>query len=239
MELKTMRRLIIVLGILSPLAIFLPFLTYLGDISIFIFSFGLLCLIVLIALVILYRKRGKRSVPTELRLTASPTVIMADGTSRSTLTVELLNTEGNPTSTTKDIKVSLETTLGKVSSSIIIKKDDASGKVMIISSEEAGIATITATSNGLKGTSTEVTLLKKEIEEKKEERVEKSKEEVEIKVRRYCMHCGAQMLPEAKFCSMCGKQPPSGLNVKVCKNCGEVIPEISRFCSNCGAYQPE
>jgi len=238
MELKTMRRLIIVLGILSPLAIFLPFLDHLGDISIFIFSFGLLCLIVLIALVILYRKRGK-SVPTELRLTASPTVIIADGKSRSTLTVELLNAEGNPTSTTKDIKVSLETTLGKVSSSIIIKKDNESRKVMIISSEEAGIATITATSNGLKGTSTEVTLLKKEIKEKKEERVEKSKEEVEIKVRRYCMHCGAQMLPEAIFCSMCGKQPPSGLNVKICKNCGEVIPKISGFCSNCGAYQPE
>jgi len=235
MDQKTIRRITIVLGILS-LAIFLPFLTNLGDMSFFIFGFGVLCLLVLIALVILSRRRGKR-IPTELRLTASPSVITADGKSRSTLTVELLNAEGNPTSSTKDINVSLETTLGKVSNSIIIRKADASGKVMIISSEEAGIATITASSNGLKGTSTEVTLLKKEIEEKKEERVEKSK--VEIKVQRYCMHCGAQMLPEAIFCSMCGKQPPSGLNVKVCKNCGEVIPEISRFCSNCGAFQPE
>lgn len=45
----------------------------------------------------------------------------------------------------------------------------------------------------------------------------------------YCAACGADLLPRASFCRICGKPVP-----RVCAACGKVLPGNSSFCPGCG-----
>lgn len=59
-----------------------------------------------------------------------------------------------------------------------------------------------------------------------------------VVARRFCMHCGAQMLSTGAACPRCNKQPMSGIDTRVCPNCNAVIPTLAKFCKDCGAGQP-
>jgi predicted nucleic acid-binding Zn ribbon protein len=45
-----------------------------------------------------------------------------------------------------------------------------------------------------------------------------------------CIHCGAQIPEDSKFCSNCGKTP-----YPVCPKCGAKISGDPRFCNSCGS----
>lgn len=49
---------------------------------------------------------------------------------------------------------------------------------------------------------------------------------------RHCIHCGAQLSPNAKFCPECGK-PAASENL--CPKCGAKLPASGKFCPECGA----
>ena len=49
---------------------------------------------------------------------------------------------------------------------------------------------------------------------------------------RHCIHCGAQLSPNAKFCPECGKPTASE---DVCPKCGAKLPASGKFCPECGA----
>lgn len=48
---------------------------------------------------------------------------------------------------------------------------------------------------------------------------------------RHCIHCGAQLSPNAKFCPECGK-PAASENL--CPKCGAKLPASGKFCPECG-----
>ncbi len=59
-----------------------------------------------------------------------------------------------------------------------------------------------------------------------------------VGLRRFCMHCGFQMMTTDISCGRCHRSPPSGVDTKVCPNCTAVIPALAKFCRDCGAGQP-
>lgn len=46
-----------------------------------------------------------------------------------------------------------------------------------------------------------------------------------------CIHCGAQITEDSRFCSECGKEIPQD---SVCPHCGASVGESDAFCQNCG-----
>lgn len=174
---------------------------------------------VAVALILKMRKpKEKIPEPTAIRLTADPSEILGDGKSTSKIKVELIDDEGKLVQAPRDIEVKLRTTLGKITSSIVIPKGSTTGLAKLTSTTESGNAKITAEAKGLRDVSIDVTFIEK---------------------KRYCMHCGARMPLDAEVCPKCGRMPPSGVDVKVCKNCGAIIPVAAKFCSDCGASQAE
>jgi hypothetical protein len=59
-----------------------------------------------------------------------------------------------------------------------------------------------------------------------------------VGIRRFCMHCGFQMMSTDAACARCHRQPPSGVDTRVCPNCNAVVPALAQFCKDCGAGQP-
>ncbi len=48
-----------------------------------------------------------------------------------------------------------------------------------------------------------------------------------------CSKCGAEILPNAKFCTNCGERVEAPKN-RICSKCGEKLAEGVKFCTNCG-----
>jgi len=57
--------------------------------------------------------------------------------------------------------------------------------------------------------------------------------------KRYCIYDGSRMPVSVNRCRFCGREPPSGVDVKACPNCGKTIPAVAYYCSVCGASQNE
>lgn len=171
------------------------------------------------AVILLMKRKPKEKVPrpTMLRIHADPTELLSDGKSTSTITIELLDDEGNSIQALENMEIRLSTNLGRITSPITILKGEATGKATLTSSTEFGKVTLTAVGRGLKRATTSLEFVEK---------------------KRYCMHCGTRMSLEDNLCPKCGRAPPSGVDVKVCPNCGEVIPTVAKFCNACGAKQP-
>ncbi|MDI9644358.1 MAG: zinc-ribbon domain-containing protein [Candidatus Verstraetearchaeota archaeon] len=153
--------------------------------------------------------------PTALRLSSSKKEIFADGKSSAEITVELIDSQGNPVSSDTDREVRLTTTDGSIQPTVTIPKGAASTKASLSSSMRVGEVTVSATTRDLSAQ-----ILVKFVEKK-----------------RYCMVCGQRMPLDAKTCPSCGNAPPSGADTKTCPNCGAVIPIVAKFCSECGASQ--
>ncbi len=181
-------------------------------------------LIVVAAVVIWYflkKRKPKEKVPepARIKLTAEPTELMADGTSTSTLTIELLDYEGKPVAALADTEISIVSSLGKVTKHIVkIPKGKGTEQTGLVASKEAGTATVSADAKNLDRAVVAVVFLEK---------------------KRYCMHCGSKMAFVAKRCPECDKSPPAGVDTKTCKNCEAVIPAVAKFCAECGASQPK
>jgi len=179
---------------------------------------------VAVAGVVVYkiRKRPKKQptpAPKMLRIQAEPRELLADGKSKSTITLQLLDEKGTPIAASEDIQISLTSTRGSVEKpTITIPKGKEEEKTFLVSSVINGPVTLSADAKGLKGITMSLNFLEK---------------------KRYCMHCGTIMPFTAKLCQKCGKAPPAGVDTKVCRNCSSVVPVVAKFCSECGAGQPE
>ncbi len=180
--------------------------------------------IIVAAVVVWYflkKRKPKEKVPkpVKLRITAEPTEMLADGKTKSVITVELLDEEGNPVPALANTEIKLITTKGKIEKPIVkIPRGKELEKTLLVSPKEAGTATLSAKVEDLESTSTTVTFMEK---------------------KRYCMLCGTKVPFTSKRCPECGKSPPAGVDTKACKNCNAVIPVVAKFCSECGASQPK
>jgi YVTN family beta-propeller protein len=178
------------------------------------------------AIVYKMRKRPKKPpltppppAPTKLMIQAEPTEILADGKTKSTITVQLQDDSNRLMAALADTEVKITTTLGTLETPVVrIPKGKDTEKTVITSSTESGLVTVSASGLGLKTMSTTINFLEK---------------------KRFCMHCGALIPFRATRCPKCGRTPPAGLDTKVCKNCNAVVPVVAKFCSECGAGQPE
>ena len=167
----------------------------------------------------LLKRRKKPAAPSQLRITAEPVNIVADGETRSVITLQLLDKKGNPISAIADTQVKISAAKGKLENSIlVVPKGKEVEQTVIVSSRETGQVPVSAEADGLKGVTITLNFLEK---------------------KRYCMHCGAIMPSKAKACQNCGKTPPAGVDTKVCQNCKAVIPIVAKFCSECGSGQKE
>jgi len=157
--------------------------------------------------------------PSLVTIKAEPIEVPADGKSRSTLTIELLDKEGKPIPAPADTEVTLAATKGKLETPVVtIPKGKETEQTVLVSSRESGPVTVSVDAGNLRSLSITLSFVEKA---------------------RYCMHCGTRMLVTATSCPKCAKSPPSGVDTKLCRNCNAVIPAVARFCSECGAGQPE
>lgn len=157
--------------------------------------------------------------PSRLGIRADPQEIVADGKSTSTITIELLDKEGNPMAAIADTGVRLTSTKGTLGSQEIrIPRERDKESTVLVSSTETGPVTLSADASGLQSISITLNFVEK---------------------KRFCMHCGFLVPTRATRCPKCGKAPPAGVDTRVCKNCGAVIPIVAKFCSECGAGQME
>lgn len=175
-----------------------------------------LLVIIAIIFIIWYLRRAPPAAQT-LELLPGANAIQADGTSAVKITIRLKS--GNKYLTLPEGQtINLQTTLGSISSPVIVPRGAGSATAVLIAGTTDGVAEITATSGKARG-QCNVTL--------------------KGMAKRFCMHCGAQMSANAPQCPRCGMAPPSGVDVRACVNCGTVIPELAKFCHKCGAAQPE
>ena len=165
---------------------------------------GVLVPVVLIGAVIFYLKKKKRPpppvipiktvkpptppTPTQLRLSADPLTIVADDTSKSTLTLQLLDREDKPACATTDVEVKLFASKGKLAKpTITLLKGTSSAKTFITASREQGSVLVSASVEGLR--SGEVAL------NFKEEAL-------------HCLYCGSITTSLYEPCPKCGRIPP-------------------------------
>ena len=175
--------------------------------------------IVIVALLLLnFLKRPKKpQAPAQIKVTAEPVNLVANGEEKSVITLQLLDKNGEPMSAPTDTTVKVTAAKGKLEPSIItIPKGKDAEKTILISSTEAGPVPVSADAEGLKSITITLNFTPRT---------------------RYCMHCGTQMSIKDKACRNCGKAPPAGADTKTCANCEAVIPVIAKFCSECGAGQ--
>jgi len=79
-----------------------------------------------------------------LKLSADPTEILADGKSRSVITIEIEDQKGRPIPVPKEIAVVVETNIGEMDSTARISAGNASTTSVLISSGSGGTATVKA-----------------------------------------------------------------------------------------------
>ena len=170
------------------------------------------------AILFLKMRKPKEKVPepTVIRLTSDKNELYGDGKSTTTIKIELLDEEGKAVPTPNDLEVNLTTNMGHLPKTVVIPAGESRGTVTLMSSTDTGNVKVMATAKNLKNGLLNLTFIEK---------------------KRYCMHCGARMPPDAERCPVCGKMPPSGKDVKKCPNCGAIIPATAKFCSECGAKQ--
>jgi RNA polymerase subunit RPABC4/transcription elongation factor Spt4 len=178
--------------------------------------------IIFFAAIIIYKwlKRPKKPLkPAQLRITAEPANIVADGRTKSVITLQLIDKSGNPIAALKDTQVRISALGGKLEkNTVVVPRGKTGEQTAIVSSVETGQVPVSAVAKGLRSAETTLNFIEK---------------------KRYCMHCGAIMPPKAKACQNCGKSPPAGVDTKVCHNCKSVIPVVAKFCSECGTAQKE
>jgi PKD repeat protein/ribosomal protein L40E len=182
---------------------------------------AVIIIIIVISAVIafLLLRKPKKPVPTQLRITAEPANIVADGQTKSIITLQLLDKNGKPIPAMADTQVQISATNGKLEKpTVVVPKGKDAEKTAIVSSREPGEVPVKAKAEGLKSVTITLNFTEKT---------------------RYCMHCGAIMPPRAKACEKCGKAPPAGVDTKVCHNCKSVIPVVAKFCSECGTGQKQ
>jgi RNA polymerase subunit RPABC4/transcription elongation factor Spt4 len=168
-------------------------------------------------LLLSWNMQPEMPVPAKVELKAEPEEIVADGRSKSFITIQLLDKKGKPIPAPDDTEVKLTTTGGKLESAFVkIPKGKEKAETVLISSRESGKIDLAADASGLDSIDIKLNFTEKP---------------------RYCMHCGAMMALNAKACQNCGKTPPAGVDTKTCPNCGSVIPVVAKFCSECGAGQ--
>jgi RNA polymerase subunit RPABC4/transcription elongation factor Spt4/energy-converting hydrogenase Eha subunit A len=156
--------------------------------------------------------------PSQIRVTADPTNIVADGATKSVITLQLVDENGNPIAAMADIPIKITATKGKLENPMItIPRGKDSEKAVLISSTDAGPAPVSIEPEGLKSITITLNFTGRA---------------------RYCMNCGTKMEPGAKVCRNCGRAPLAGIDTKNCPNCEAVIPIAAKFCSECGAGQP-
>jgi Tol biopolymer transport system component/chitodextrinase len=179
----------------------------------------IIAVVVLVWFFFLKKRQPKEKAPkpAKIRVTVDPNELFADGNSKSSITIELLDKEGNPVPANSDTEIKLNSTMGKIEKPLTkIPKGKDKGQSILVSSKSAGDVTLSADAKGLEGTTITVTFKEKT---------------------RYCMHCGSKMPFAAKKCPICQKFPPSGVDTKSCQFCGTVIPAVAKFCADCGARQ--
>jgi len=167
-----------------------------------------------------WKKRPKKlPMPSQLRITADPTTLIADGETKSIITMQLLDKNGNPMSALADTQVRVNAGKGTMEDSVVtIPKGKDMEQTVLVSSKEAGAVPVSAMAEGLKSITITLNFLERP---------------------RYCMHCGTQMASKARACKNCGLMPPAGADTKVCPNCDSVIPIVAKFCGECGTGQKE
>jgi RNA polymerase subunit RPABC4/transcription elongation factor Spt4 len=155
--------------------------------------------------------------PAKVEIKADPKEIIADGRSKSFITIQLLDKKGKPIAAPDDTEVKLTTTSGKLESAVVkILKGKEKAETVLISSRETGKIDLAADASGLESIDIKLNFTQKP---------------------RYCMHCGTMMTLNAKACQNCGKTPLAGVDTKACPNCESVVPVAAKFCSECGAGQ--
>jgi YVTN family beta-propeller protein len=166
------------------------------------------------------RKRPEKpSTPTKLKIQTEPTEIIADGKSKSTITVQLLDKKGQPIAAMADTEVKLTTTGGKIESPVIkIPKGKDTGTTTLTSSMQSGEVTLLAAATKLKRKRAHIIFSERA---------------------RFCMGCGNRMAVKEATCKKCGTSPTqfAGPETKKCEACDTTIPSAAKFCSECGAKQ--
>ena len=167
----------------------------------------------------LRKKPKKLQGPVQLKVTAQPVNIVANGEEKSVITLQLLDKNGNPMQALSDTAIKITAAKGKVEPAVVtIPKGKDTEKTMIVSSTDIGPVPVSAAAEGLKSITITLNFMGRT---------------------RYCMNCGTKMEPDDKTCRNCGKAPLAGVDTKNCSNCGSVIPIAAEFCSECGAGQKD
>ena len=106
---------------------------------------GIVVAVVVVLLVYRFLKKPKVSKPAKLILTAEPANLVADGKSQSVLTLQLLDSKGNPMPAPTDIQVLISAEKGRlVNPSVVIPKGKDMEKTIIVSSKESGTVPVSA-----------------------------------------------------------------------------------------------
>jgi PKD repeat protein len=169
-----------------------------------------------------------------LWIQAEPEQIIADGKSKSTISVQLQDRKGKPMEAAEDIGATLTTKppLGRIENpKPSISKGKDSALTSLVSpkdiDEETKVIELLAVAEGLKGHKTKITLLK---------------------LSRYCMGCGTKLSVEAQRvgeCEICRRKVTDfrGTPLWTCKECTRKGREThnpfnAKFCPECGASKP-
>lgn len=156
--------------------------------------------------------------PTKVEIKADPKELIADGKSKSFITIQLLDKKGKPIAATTDTEVKLTTTGGKLESAAVkIPKGAEKAQTVLISSTESGKVDLAADASGLESIDIKLNFMAKP---------------------RFCMGCGSRLAAKGAACKECGASPADfgGPETRTC-HCGAVIPATAKFCSECGAKQ--
>jgi len=165
--------------------------------------------------------------PAKVEIRAEPKEVIADGKSKSFITIQLLDKKGKPIAATTDTEVKLTTTGGKLESAMVkIPKGKEKAETVLISSTETGKIDLAADASGLESIDIKLNFMEKP---------------------RFCMHCGtryllSEFISKDKRCPKCGEPPrPGGKITKTCtvEGCQTVLPQEAKYCVECGARQPD
>ncbi len=156
--------------------------------------------------------------PAKVEIKAEPKELVADGQSKSFITIQLLDKKGKPIAAPKDTEVKLATTGGKLESAVVkIPKGKEKAETVLISSTRSGKIDLAADASGLESIDIKLNFMEKP---------------------RFCMGCGNRLAAKGVACKKCGASAADfgGPETRTC-HCGAVIPATAGFCSECGAKQ--